>query len=216
MKSYNLQFYVDKLKNGEKFSLARYGDGEMLCMWGRHGGNSNGCRYSPELREALLKSMEHFNDPRFIYGMQRVLPGDKERFEKEYPNIEFYDTEIFSEAVANGELYPLIEQLKKMNVIVIGNSSIKDFVKKQFNCVFIEVPPSNAFDEEFSLPYVENGVYLFSAGMASNAWISALHDSIDGWLIDLGHIWDPFVGNMSRCDLEGKTIEDIEKNLHDR
>ncbi len=83
MKYYNLQYYVDKLKNGEKFSLARYGDGEMLCMWGRQGQNSNGCRYSPELREALLYSMKYKDDPSFIYGMQSDLEGKtKEDIEK--------------------------------------------------------------------------------------------------------------------------------------
>lgn len=222
MKSYNLQYYVDKLKNGEKFSLARYGDGEMYCMWGKKGQNSNGCRYSPELREALLDSMKHKDDPTFIYGMQRVLPRDRERFEKEYPDIEFYDTEIFSEAVANGELYPLIEQLRKMNLVIIGNKSIMPAISKLFPpngkvCMFYEVPPSNAFDSKPKIiPLEEECVYLFSCGMAANAFVSELHGKINGWLIDIGHIFDPFVGNMSRCDLEGKTLEDIEKNLHEK
>lgn len=226
MKYYNLQYYVDKLKNGEKFSLARYGDGEMLCMWGKKGGNSNGCRYSPELREALLDSMKYKDDSSFIYGMQRVLPRDRERFENEYPDIEFYDTEIFSEAVANGELYPLIEQLKKMDVVVISNiEAIQGFVNAtsdKLRFKYIVTPKSNTFDMQEELVKVINGlndkprIYLFSIGMAANAIIGELHGKIDGCLVDLGHIWDPFVGLMSRCDLEGKTKEDIEKNLYDR
>lgn len=213
--SKDLQFYVDKLKNGEKFSLARYGDGELYCMWGRQGGNSNGCRYSPELREALLDSMKHKDDPTFIYGLQRVLPRDEERVMLEYPDHTWYDTEIFSEAVANGELYPLIEQLRKMKVVVIGNTSIKDAVELIFEPIeFIEVPPSNAFDHPISFKKHEGDiVYLYSCGMAANAFIADAHGKIDGWLIDVGHIWDPFAGLMSRCDLEGKTKEDIEKNL---
>src|SRR6185295_2840841 len=120
MKYYNLQWYVDKLKKGQKFSLARYGDGEFLCMWGKKGENSNGCRYSPELREALLNTMNHKDDSGFIYGMQRVLPQDMKRAEKEYA-VDWYDSEVFGEAVAQGKLYPLIEQLKKMDLVVIGN-----------------------------------------------------------------------------------------------
>ena len=222
MKYYNLQYYVDKLKNGEKFSLARYGDGEMLCMWGKQGQNSNGCRYSPELREALLDSMKYKDDPSFIYGMQRVLPKDKERFEKEYPDIEFYDTEIFSEAVANGELYPLIEQLRRMPTVIIGNKSIKPIKGLLNSAEFIEVSSSNSYDErERIIGWIKdighNYTFLFSCGMAANAFISELHKELPhANLIDLGHIWDPFVGLMSRCDLEGKTKEDIEKNLYDR
>lgn len=215
MKSYNLQFYVDKLKNKEHFSLSRYGDGELYCMWGKMGQNSNGCKYSYELRQALLQSM---NVDGIMYGLQRVLPKDQERVEREYPNIDWHDTEIFSEAVAEGKLYPLIEQLAKMKVCIIGNSSIipiADFLPYR---TFIEVPPSNAYDNrKFVLDEIrkcKDDVYLFSCGMAANAFIAELHGE-KKWLIDLGHIWDPFVGNMSRCDLEGKTKEDIDKNLHD-
>lgn len=216
MKSFNLQWYVDKLKRGEKFSLVRYGDGEMYCMWGKKGENSNGCKYSSELRKALLESMGHKEED-FIYGMQRVLPQDRKRFEAEYPDIEFLDTEIFSDAVANGELFPFIEQLKKMKVVIIGNESIRPIKKFLPYTEFIEVPKSNAFDSEFEfIDCGDNTVYLFSCGMAANAFISKLHGQVNGWLIDIGHIWDPFVGKMSRCDLEGKTLEDIEKNLHDK
>ena len=212
---YPLQYYVDKLKSGEKFSLARYGDGELYCMWGRSGGNSNGCRYSSELRQALLDSMRHQKDPSFIYGLQRVLPRDEDRITSEYLGVDWYDTEIFSEAVADGELYPLIEQLRKMKVVVIGNSSIRGFCESQLGAEFVEVPPFNAYDEVISLP-MNAEVYLFSCGMAANAFIAELHGVLDATLIDLGHIWDPFTGNMSRCDLEGKTLEDINKNFHEK
>lgn len=208
-----LTYYVDKLKNGEKFSLARYGDGELYCMWGRHGGNSNGCRYSPELRQALLDSMKHKDDPSFIYGLQRVLPRDEERVMIEYPDVDWHDSEIFSEAVANGELYPLVEQLKKMQLHFIGNNSLSEFLDREFSGLHTIVPPSNAFDSNLAIIPTNGTVYLFSCGMAANAWIAELHGKADAWFIDLGHIWDPFTGNMSRCDLEGKTLEEINKNL---
>lgn len=208
----NLQFWVNKLKSGEKFSMARWGDGELLCMWGRKGGNSNGCRYSPELRDALLKAMEPKQG--FYYGLQRVLPRDEKRTLDEYPNIEWYETECLSEAVANGELYPLIEQLQKMNCHFIVNDTIVPFLDKHFkNSERTLVPKCNAYDSNTVINPIDNVVYLFSCGMAANAWIYNLHGKADCWLIDVGHIWDPFVGLMSRCDLEGKTLEDISKNL---
>jgi len=215
-----LQWYVDKLKNGEHFSLARYGDGELYCMWGKKGQNSNGCRYSVELRQSLHESMRHAGDFTFIYGLQRVLPADRERAETEYP-VNWYDSEIFGEAVASGTLFPLIEQLRKMDVLIVGNKSIRNKTAEIINwSEFCEVQPSNAYLERGTvLEAIKNSsgkekVILFSCGMAANAFIGELHGQIDGWLIDLGHIWDPFTGNMSRCDLEGKTIEDINKNLY--
>lgn len=217
-----LQFYVDKLKNGEHFSLARYGDGEFYCMWGRQGRNSNGCAYSPELRDGLLMSMRHKNDPSFIYGMQRVLPSDRIRAKREYPDVEWHDSEIFSIAVAEGKLYPLIEQLRGMRVTVIGNESISEVTKEIFDWKsFIFVPPFDAYEhrdrviKEILTNETKSNVFLFSCGMAANAFIGELHGQVDGWLIDLGHIWDPFTGNMSRCDLEGKTMEEINKNLYE-
>lgn len=211
MKSYNLQYYVDKLKKGEKFSLARYGDGEMYCMWGKQGQNSNGCRYSPELRQALLDSMKHKDDPSFIYGMQRVLPHDRERIEREYPDIDWHDTEIFSEAVANGELYPLIEQLRKMNVTIIWNSDISSVLP---NSRLIKIPSSNAFDlrDEIISKIDNSEVIIFCCGMAANALIGELHNRIDAFLLDLGHIFDPAIGLLSRCDLEDKSLEELQKN----
>lgn len=214
MKYYNLQHYIEKLKKGEKFSLARWGDGEMYCMWGsRSTHNANGCRYSPELRRALLDSMHHETDPTFIYGMQEVLTRDRKRIEEEYPNIDWHDSEFLSKAVAKGKLYPFIKQLQKMKIIVISNSDIRPFIFKHFNAYFIEVPKSNAFDHKPEIPIWDNVIYLFSCGMAANVFISELHGKVNSWLIDVGHIWDPFVGNMSRCDLEGKTEEEINRNL---
>ena len=217
MKSYNLQYYVDKLKSGERFSLARYGDGEMLCMWGKQGKNSNGCRYSPELREALLDSMKHKDDPSFIYGMQRVLPRDRERIEKEYPDVDWHDTEIFSEAVANGELYPLIEQLRKMRVATIYKRDPKHIINNEQAYI---TPPFDSYDEREQIKdFIKNSncdVFLFSCGMGANAIIGELHGKVNAFLIDIGHIWDGFFGEMSRCDIEDKTIEDINKNLHEK
>jgi hypothetical protein len=213
MKYYKLDYYVDKLKRGEKFSLARYGDGELLCMWGRHGGNSNGCRYSPELRQALLDSMVPREN--FIHGLQRVLPKDEQRIMFEYPSIDWHDTEFLSEAVANGELFPLIEQLRKMKTVSIYKRDITKILPDNRSVI---VPPCNTYDiREDVLKEIHGAdVYLFSCGMAANALISELHGKVDAWLIDVGHIWDGFFGEMSRCDLEGKSIEEINRNLHEK
>lgn len=215
----NIQFWVDKLKKGEHFSMARWGDGELYCMWGKKGQNSNGCKYYPELRQALLEAMKG-KDEKFYYGLQRVLPRDEKRIMEEYPEINWHETECFSEAVAAGGLYPLIEQLNKMDILVIGNKNIESATAQIIDWnEFCTVQASNAYDErEAVLEAVKNcsgkeKVVLFSCGMAANAFIAELHGKVDGWLIDLGHIWDPFTGLMSRCDLEGKTLEDINKNL---
>jgi hypothetical protein len=210
-----LSFYVDKLKNKDYFSLIRFGDGELYCLWGAKGANSNGCNYTPELRMGLEDSLKH-TESNFLYGMQHVLPQDKKRAEELY-KVDWLDSEIFGEALAEGKLFPLIEQLRKMNTVVMGNASIKEAVKVIDCKHFIEVPPANALlewdrvrDECVALA---PACFLFSCGMAANVFISELHGLKDSFLLDLGHIWDAFAGNMSRCDLQGKTLEEINKNL---
>lgn len=206
-----LKFYVDKIAEGDKFSLIRYGDGELLCMRGKKGGNSNGCAYTPELQQALLESVCNTKS-RLVYGLQRVLSHDEDWTLQTYSHIDWHDTEIFSEAAARNELGYFIETLNKRPVTIIGNYSIRDATLKLFpHRWFLEIPPTNAFKERERV--IENilwedrftkepKVYLFSCGMAANAFIHELHGKVNGWLLDVGHIWDPFAGSKSRCDLQ--------------
>lgn len=212
-----LSFYVDKLKNNDTYSLVRYGDGELYCLWGAKGANSNGCDYTAELRLGLEESLKH-TDPNFFYGMQHVLPADKKRAEELY-KVDWVDSEIFGEALAEGSLYPLIAQLRLMNTVVIGNASIKKEVQRIFYCAhFIEVPPANSLLEKDRVlaecQRLAPACFLFSCGMAANVFVSELHGIRKSWFLDMGHIWDPFAGINSRCDLEGKTKEQIERNLY--
>lgn len=206
-----LQYYVDKIAKGETYSLARYGDGELLCLWGKKGGNSNGCKYTPELKDGLWNSLSWYEDPHFIYGLQRVLPHDEIETINQWKEITWHDSEVFGEAAAKGELDNFMAEVNKHPVTVIGNYSIRDATLKLFpNRWFIEIPPMNAltdklrvidsilWEDRFSK---EPKVYLFSAGMAANVMVSELHGRVKGWLLDVGHIWDPFAGSRSRCDL---------------
>lgn len=213
MKYYNLQHYVDKMKNGEKFSLIRFGDGEMLCIRGVQGENCDGTSYSPKLRKGLISSTT-IKDPQFIYGMQRVMPDDKQRFERMFPEIDWHDSEFLADSVAKGELYPFIEQLKKMKTIIIGNKDLKK-ASTLIGAKFIEIPDRNAYDTEYPIKEkLKDTVVLFSAGMSSNPWI-AEHWDKDNWYIDVGHIWDGYVGKMIRTYLS-EIPKDILMKNYDR
>lgn len=215
-----LQFYVNKLAKKEPFSLARYGDGEWLCMFGKAGGNSNGCAYTPALREDLMESL-HNQSWTFYHGIQRILPSQLKDVEKFlwWHKLEYrwYDSEIFADSLIEGGLFPLIEQLRKMDVVVIGNETLKNvpFEYKKF----IEIPKANAHAERARVlaevkDYGKPAVYLFSAGMAANVFVSELHNTIAySWFIDIGHIWDIFCGVRSRDYLLDINQETINKNL---
>jgi hypothetical protein len=106
-----------------------------------------------------------------------------------------------------------------MNTVVIGNESIrKDVTRVFYNNHFIEVPPYNSHELkseiESACRQLAPAVFLFSCGMAANVFVADLHGLKDSFLLDMGHIWDAFSGNMSRCDIIGKSQEEIEKNLY--
>lgn len=212
-----LQYYVDRLKNKEYFSLARYGDGEWYCMWGRRGKNSNGCDYYPELRMNLLQTLTPKEG--FIHGMQRILPMDLKKALGMTKDIEWLDSEIFGDELVAGGLYPLIEQLRKMKVVIISNKTVRDIKNMIDYDHFIEVPAFNAYDHRQRVykeifEYGKPAVYLFSCGMAANVFVYDLHNKIkNSFFIDIGHIWDPFVGILSRFNLHGLTQEQILRNL---
>lgn len=219
-----LSWYVNQLKAGIHYSLARYGDGELLCMWGRTGQNCDGSDYTPDLQKALLSSLRHAGDETFIYGLQHVLPEDKQRAYTDWPQITWYDSEILGDALVAGELFPFINQLRQMETVIIGNAThgpIVDLLQSEY---FVEIPSKNAFEEyrrviDDCWRYAKrhpDTVFLFSAGMAANVFVADLHRSLGPrqvWLLDVGHIWDVFVGNPPRSNTENMTVEDINRNL---
>lgn len=215
MRHESLNFYVERLQR-KPFSLIRFGDGELYCAWGRGSQNSNGCKYTPELRERLNYILQTPKDG-VIYGLQRVLPGDQKRAE-EYM-IEWFDSEVFGDELVAGRLYPLIKQLREMDVVFIANERLRLNPAIPYNH-FIEVPPNNAYEERErvyeavrSYNWNRKGVvYVMCAGLAATVFGYELHDGKNFYL-DLGHIFDPFVGNMSRGNLLGMTKEQVWKNL---
>ncbi|GAI08398.1 unnamed protein product, partial [marine sediment metagenome] len=101
----------------------------------------------------------------------------------------------------NAELKPLIQQLRKMNVVIISNKALRklDFLKyDKFieigypNC-YLDGTLDNAYIE--AMKYNKPGVYILACGIPAILLAQKLHGKIkDSWFIDTGSIWDTFVG----------------------
>lgn len=194
---YPIKWWVERLK--KPLSLARFGDGEWLCIEGRGTKNSHGCKYTPELRVDLLSCSA---DPAIVHGMQRILPSQYRRIRPYTATGEWVDTEVFADELAEGNLKPLFDLFRDREVVIISSKE-KQTVPIPY-AHFIEVPRTNAHAEKDRvvkevLEYGRPALYLFACGMAAGTFVHALHGKIAGAsFIDVGHIFDPFVGEASR------------------
>lgn len=219
-KKLSIHDFITKMQNKEFFSFARYGDGELNCIWRTwYLKNCDGCHYTEDLRSSLISSFDHINDDSFIYGLQNVGFEYFSRVKSDslLSKVNWHDSEFLTDTLRSGQLAPFFEQLSKMNVILIGNEDKASF--SRFNFHYIKIPKNNSFEvvdeiENEILDYGQEGVYLFTAGMTSNVLISRLHGILkNSFLIDIGHILDIFCGVTSRNYHNEITQEIIDKNL---
>jgi len=210
---YDIDWYIDLMKQNKKFSFTRWGDGEWLCASGADGQNKDDHRYFPEmgagLREALVNDKGYF---KATWPLSEEMISSNIQFIKNFCDsigvnlVNWYDAGKFEYAATYGKIKPLVNQLEKMNYIIVSESKKRNLPIKYTD--FIEVPLVNCFlEKELIKSQVismcrkyKNPVFGFSASMATNVMIDELYPLVGDkcWMIDFGSIWDPFIGNMIR------------------
>ena len=200
-----LEFYVNKLKKKEYFSIGAYGDGEWIAILHERVGlqNTEGTIYTSELCRELKESL-NFQSDNFLFSTPVGLRdgketgiGEKKIDRASPPGIEFYEKDMWDREARLGGLVPFIKQLQKMNVVVISNKALR---KLPFYDHFIEVSYPNCYEEKERITkeiieYGKSGVYLFSCGLPASIFVQSVHGKIRrSWFLDVGSIWDAFVG----------------------
>ena len=222
-----LSFYVDKLKNGEYFSQGMYGDGEWIGIFHERVGRENAEHtiYSKELCDELEKSLE-FKADNFFFSSPKVLdtnevfgPNKIDNFLKSKGlEIEFYEKDMWDKEMKSGGLVGFINQLRKMNVVVVGNKALSKLDFLMYD-KFIEISYPNCYLDgtleravEECLSYGKPAVYLFSAGLPAALAVQQLHGRIpNSFFIDVGSIWDTFVGIGAQRGFRSELYADEEK-----
>ncbi len=220
----NLDYFVEQMNRGEKFTFSRFGDGEWSAVLLRDGANCDGHNYSKELSVALNDALINHKD--YYYGMQDYALKNLGRdivsyLKKNKSDINWYNASIFHDANLAGELNPFIKALRTKKVVLIGPEYLKELSLFPVED-FVAIPPVNCFD---AYDQIKNGilnanvpdedtVYLFSASMASNALIHDLYDQLGekNWLLDVGALWDVYVGKKSRSIYSEDWVERIKIN----
>ena len=241
IKEETIEFYIEKLKKNEYFSVSGFGDSEWICLLPDTGrlntrsgyGQLHTWEAGKMLREALRIEKDYFcATPKVIKEIRKeaYLDGFLEKLGLK--DLEFYERDMVTDDLAAtlGGLQPLIKQLRKMNVVIIGNQHLKGL--HFLNPKKIITIPDNDFhlDEEGMnkvvkecIDYWKPSVYLFSTGISAAIMIGKLHNKIPkSWFIDCGSIWDCFVGTGGQREWRAKLYKDPkllkewkDKNLND-
>ena len=220
-----LGWYAGKLTRGETFSLSRFGDGELYCMLGKEGANADGCDYRPDLADALVDSLCH-DEPDYYYGLQRVYQHDADTLAHlldviEAPNREWLDSGVIAHSIIDGVFWPFLAALRGLETVVVSNRDARDLDRLGVldYSHFVETPARNCWSEARRiyrdvLDHGRPACYLFSCGMTACVLVSALHGKIPGaWFLDVGHIWDVFLGKRTRYYMAQMTGEQVARNL---
>jgi glycosyltransferase involved in cell wall biosynthesis len=207
-----LDYYVNLLRDGSPFTFARFGDGEWNAILGAPGANCDGHEFFPQLGKELTEALLARSD--YCYGMQtRALKyggRDIRRFlDTNGLTIPWHDADVFHYANNAGTLFPLVEQLRRMKVVVIGPEHLRAINEMLFGYDhFIEIPAKNCFLSKSSVVqaireyHSQHGpaVFAFSASMAANCIIHDVYPELGSksWFIDFGSLWDVYAGVASR------------------
>lgn len=132
-----------------------------------------------------------------------------------------YERDMVLDTLAEkGGLKPLIQQLQKMDVYIVGPKNHRGLFFLNYKH-FFEISSHDNFhmidggiDTVVSdiLYFSKPGVYLFSCGMSDAVMISKLHGKIPGaFLIDCGSIWDAFLGIGGQREWRAQLYQDPKK-----
>lgn len=209
--------YVDRLNDNKYFSFVRYGDGEWWALFTGDGEVSCGLQFvDRKIQTDMLQSLiAHANRPGLIFGIQghavRLFENRIEEFlhRHKLQNISWLEADVFHNASQNGLLYPLVEQLRKMKVVIAGPNFLRIIKNGAFDyCAFVEVPQTDCYAHQERIKssilgihekFRENVVYSFCCGPLAETLILKLHEKMPrNFLIDFGSLWDVFCGVRSR------------------
>lgn len=214
-----LEFYTEKIRQGEPFSFAGYSDAEWFCILKKELGNTTGLGQILDEHTGILLGNAYLRrrkDPRFMAAVpdciwtlnppvfpNRRFANDIELWlskNKVYPML-FYERDmVLDNRAAQAGLFPLIDALRGKRVAFVGPAPLRalDFLPI---VNFVEISTPNFHmerrfkDVARQVAAVEFDVCLLSAGVSAAILIDLLHDQFpDRILMDCGSIWDLFVG----------------------
>lgn len=203
----SLDRFIEMIKADPGFCFARLSDGGFFCIWGHKGINCDGVVYTGEQADALISVIK---DQSITHGLTSIAvhrARAKEWLEEQNISIQWYDADVMNKASDDGRLYPFIEYLRERKIVLCGPGHLKKFRGFSIQAL-VECHPTSAFEEVdaleqeiiYRLDKTESDMVLLSAGQGASPFlVSRLHQlEPEVNVIDVGSLWDPYVGVMSR------------------
>ena len=209
-----LAYYVGRIERKEPYTFVRMGDGEWSAILSDRARTSSG---SQALRIRRLRKMmrasiiQAHRDANYIVAMRpgSQRPGIENWLNHNKPLwLKWRDCRVFYKASRHGHLYPFIKALRETDlpIVVVGPERLKALNGRVFPIAeFIKIPNKDCFvliDQIMLkvLSLARPAIVMFSAGPAAKVMCWQLHSRIGGqsFLLDLGSLWDPYVGKHTR------------------
>ena len=230
-----LQFYVDKITGGEPFTFVRYGDADwstiteheqecVLCDLVHH-------LDLPGLREGMVRSIA--DAPKTDSYILATRTGVRKAGTVQYfaflqwlyahrlGEIDWHECNVFALAARDGKLWPFVQAIRDLDVprVVIGPEWLQP-VDRLFPVErFVSIPEVDCWLEidrilDGCLDVPGPAFYSISAGVAAKwlAWRLHQERGEDSWILDLGSLWDVFVGVKSRSYHNAMTPDVLRRN----
>lgn len=203
--------FVYKINHKIPFTFARYGDGEWACILGMRGENCDGVKYTEQMQDLLRATL--FEPRDYYYGMLKIALQEHSSSIEAYLvvneiDIPWIEGTGFVKASRHGNLFPVVEALRKRKIIYVGPTYMRAIEGSLFKFrEYIDVDPVNAlkylYIYESQLRDVANKGDLIgiSMGPAAKVFIWWLHELYGKThtIIDFGSLWDGFLlGHESR------------------
>jgi hypothetical protein len=218
---------LSDLSAGRRFGFVRYSDGDWNCIVGKRGGITDQVAgagyehaYHPDLAAALLAAL--VSEPGYHVGIMDGLMQPGAWWASQYvidymashPDLATCSSLILHHASRAGRLGEFFEALRGWPVTVVSHAGMASMTPWLGEFEHVVIPEANCWRarSEIEPRIIEacraQGVALFSCSMPAKVWIRMAWESRCGaTLIDIGSVFDPYVGRMSRGYMrEGKAV----------
>ena len=215
------EYYINKIINNEPFSLSRFGDGEILCMFNPTFFNSRPIykdwilTCGTELKKIFENNYKYYHcflDCTFwTRGPHR---GDDfiNFLNEKCPNTIFYDGEFWQNLSFSGKIEQITSAINPYVPVFIGGQHLSNmkYVTGISNMQLIQIDDNNGYLERdevrnqiIKLFGTGSRMFCFSASILTKVLIDELYPMIGDtcFLIDFGSVFDPYCGKLSRAGM---------------